>query len=82
MSKVILDDTIRAKLQDLSRELELCDPSGQTLGRFVPEPLYNKLLYALAESQRPALSPEEVARRQQETGGRSLAEIWKRLGPS
>jgi hypothetical protein len=64
----------------LSQELEICDPSGQTLGRFLPEALYHKLVYALAAAQRPPLSPEEVERRRKETGGRSLSEIWQRLG--
>ena len=36
--------------------------------------------HALAEAQRPPLSPEEVDRRRRETGGRPLAEIWQRLG--
>jgi hypothetical protein len=80
MSKVILDPELKAKLHGLREQIELCDPDGQTMGRCVPEDVYQKLLYQLAESQRPRLSPEEVQRRRQSAGSKSLAELLHKLG--
>jgi hypothetical protein len=80
MSRVTLDQELRSKLNGLNEPLEICDEQGRILGQFLPAAVYRKMLYALAESQRPPLSAEEMARRRQETGGRSLKEIWQRLG--
>ena len=44
MSRVTLDPGFRAKLKNLSEEVELCDETGATLGRFLPEATYRKLL--------------------------------------
>jgi hypothetical protein len=82
MSRITLDPDLKARLNGLNEHLEVCDESGRTLGHFLPEAAYQKMLYALAESQRPPLSSEEVERRRKETGGRPLAAIWKRLGQS
>jgi hypothetical protein len=82
MSRVTLDSGFRAKLKNLSEELELCDEAGHTVGRFLPEAMYRKLLYALALAQRPVLSAEETRRRQSEPGGKPLAEILRQLGAS
>jgi hypothetical protein len=81
MSKVILDSDLKTKLHGLREQLELCDVDGQTMGRYVPEALYQKLLYQLAESQRPPLSAEETQRRQL-GGNKSLAEVLRSLGTS
>jgi hypothetical protein len=78
MSKLILDETLRSKLNGLNEEIELCDESGRTLGHVLPAAIYQKLLYASFEE--PPFTSEEVERRRHEQGGRSLAEIWKRLG--
>ena len=79
MTKVILDEVLRAKLNGLQAEIELCDPSGETVGHFLPENRYQELVAALAK--RP-YTDEDLARFRQETGGRTLAEIWKSLGQS
>jgi len=77
---VVLDETLKTKLNDLSAELELCDPEGRTVGHFLPPDLYKKMLYAWVESQCP-VSKEELDRRRQIKGrGRPLADIWKDLG--
>jgi hypothetical protein len=82
MGKVILDQNLKAKLRGLREQLEICDADGHTMGRYVPEDLYQKLLYQLAESQRPALGPEETQRRRQVTGSKSLAEVLRGLKAS
>lgn len=82
MSRITLDPDLKAKLHGLSEQLELCDPDGRTMGRCLPEELYQKLLYQLAESQRPALSPDEVKRRRASAAGKSLADVLKALGAS
>ncbi len=78
MTKVVVDESLRTKLNGFTEQVELCDPGGQTLGHFVPEEMYKKMLYAWVEMQCP-YTERELQRRSQETGGRSLAEIWKRL---
>lgn len=82
MSKVILDADLKTKLHGLHEQIELCDANGHTMGRYVPEDVYQKLLYQIAESQRPELSPDEIKRRRQVTGNKSLAELLRRLEAS
>jgi hypothetical protein len=77
MTKVIVDDTLRSKLDGLDTEVELCDEAGRTLGHFVPADFYKALLYAWLNAQ---VTDEELERASQEPGGRPLADIWKSLG--
>jgi len=77
MSKVILDPELRGKLNGLNEPVEVCEPTGETVGHFVPEELYLKLLYALA---RDAVSEEELDAAAREPGGRSWADIRRGLG--
>jgi hypothetical protein len=77
MSRVVLDSQLRSKLNGLTEQVEFCDESGATVGRFVPESLYRELLVAWSRTH---LSDEELERRRQEPRGRTLAEIWKSLG--
>jgi hypothetical protein len=79
MSRVIIDPQLRSELPDLADQVEFCDESGNTLGRFVPEALYREMLVAWSKVH---LSDEELAQRRQEPRGRTLAEIWKSLGQS
>jgi hypothetical protein len=81
MSKYVLDPDLRAKLNGLNEQIEFCDESGKTLGRFVPEEEYRRMQYALAEALCP-YSQEELERMRQEKGGRPLADLWKELGVS
>jgi hypothetical protein len=76
MHKVILDESLRAKLNNLDAEVEVCDESGRTVGHFLPEEVYMELLYASAKAR---YSDEELDRRRYEEGGSSLAEFWKRM---
>ncbi len=77
MSRVMLDPQLRSKLNGLDDQLEICDESGKTLGRFLPEALYRELLLAWAKADLP---DEELQRRRNEPRGHTLAEIWEKLG--
>ena len=77
MSKVIVDDELRARLNGLGTDVELCDATGHPLGYVITPEEYRKLLYLRAAGRH---SDEEVERLRQQTGGRTLAEIWKDLG--
>jgi hypothetical protein len=77
MPKVILDETLRAKLNGLNEPLELCDETGGTLGHFLPADVYREIIVAWSKAR---TSDEELERRMQQPGGRTLAEIWQRLG--
>jgi hypothetical protein len=77
--KLEVDPGLGAKLEDLAQHVELCDESGRTLGHFLPSAVYDKLFYALLAAESP-YSPEDLQRSHQESGGRTLAEIWQRLG--
>ena len=79
MSKVTLDPQLRAKLNGLNEHVEVCDESGHTVGHFLPASLYEELFYKALAAESPH-SKEELKRRHHETGGRSLAEIWRSLG--
>jgi hypothetical protein len=81
MSRILLDPQLQAKLNGLNEHLELCDADGHTVGHFLPDALYRKMIYQIAEAACPD-SPEDLARMESETGGRTLAEIWRDLGQS
>ena len=44
----VAGDVLRSRLNGSNAEVELCDESGRTVGRFVPEDSYKQLLYAWA----------------------------------
>ena len=77
MTKVVVDEALRFKLNGLKEQLELCDESGQGLGRFLPENVYKKLMYSADQCP---YTEAELEQARHETGGRTLAEIWKSLG--
>jgi hypothetical protein len=70
---------LRAKLNGLNEEMEVCDENDETLGVFLPQAQYQKLLYANVEIP---FSEEEIKKLRNAGGSCSLAEIWKRLGQS
>ena len=78
MTRVVVDQATGAKLRGVD-EVELCDESGQKVGHFLSEKLYCRLLYDWANAQ---ITDEELKRRRQQPGGRTLAEIWARLEAS
>lgn len=77
MTQIQVDDLLEQKLGGMLEPIELCDSSGQVVGRYVPDAVYRKKLY---DSFVIPYSDEEIARRRAETGGCSLEEIWQRLG--
>ncbi len=79
MSTVVLDANKRVTIDAFNETIEIKKQDGQVIGMYVPEADYKKMLYAWAEAQCP-FSKEELEERRKQTGGSSLAEIWKRLG--
>jgi hypothetical protein len=79
MSKITLDLNWQARFNGLKEPLEVCDEAGKMLGHFLPEAVYRRFLQAWADSQ---ISDAEIAQLRQQSGGRSLTEIWKSLGRS
>jgi hypothetical protein len=55
MIRVTVDETLRSKLHNLTEPLELCDESGQVVGRYFPE--FDLSEYDLSE---PPISEEEL----------------------
>jgi hypothetical protein len=78
MGKITLDIDLRNKLNGLDAPMEICDEAGHTVGHFLPASVYDELFYKALAAESPR-SEEELKRRHQQVGGRSLAEIWKRL---
>jgi hypothetical protein len=78
MNKMVLDDAIGAQLRSVD-EAELFDPTGRKVGRFLSEEVFLRLVYDWANAQ---ITDEELERRRLAPGGRSLAQIWARLGRS
>jgi hypothetical protein len=74
MPAIVLDDQFRARLNGLNETLEVQEPDGTTVGRFVPEDVYKKLVSALLK---PPYSEAEMERRRTEPGAPPLAEFWK-----
>lgn len=77
MTQIQVDPGLQRQLGGMAEPVVLCDPSGKVLGHFLPEEQYQKMLYA---SIKIPYSEEELARREAETGGSTLEEIWNKLG--
>ncbi len=70
MNRIVIDQASVAKLGALDQAAELCDEAGHVLGYFTPT--HDHSIYEGVDSP---LSAEELERRFQRGGGRSLAEI-------
>jgi hypothetical protein len=70
MTRLVLDHDTLTRLGPLDKPLEICDESGHILGFF--RPLDSKDL-------QPLISREEIERRRNEKGGRTLPEILRDL---
>jgi hypothetical protein len=58
MPKIVIDAALRAQLQAITEQVELCDESGQVLGRFLPTVDLSQY-----EPLEPQVSEEELERR-------------------
>jgi len=76
MQKVVLDNSTRDTLSAVDKA-DLCDEQGHVLGRYLSNEAFRRFVYDLAKTQ---LTDEQIERRLKEPGGRSLEEIWQRLG--
>ena len=75
MTQIILDAGASSKLTDLIHPVELCDPSGRVLGRFVPV-----IDWSEWEPISPDISEEELERRARSKGKRyTTAEVLAHL---
>jgi hypothetical protein len=78
MSKIVLDAELRARLNGLNGQIEICDGTGATVGRFLPEAEYRRMMHAVAESQCP-YSRGELVEMQKEPAVSTLAEFWRQM---
>lgn len=76
MTNVVIDDVPRLDEAKLAEHLLVCDKSGRVLGHDLPVALYERLF---PHSSGPKATTEELNRRLNEPGGKSLAEIFERL---
>ena len=74
MTRVIVDPELWGKLNNPQGPVELCDPTGRTLAYLYPAPAASEPGAGKVVSP---FSDEELLRREQEPGGRSLEEILK-----
>lgn len=76
MTQITLDASMSGKLSNVTHPVELCDPLGRVLGRFVP-------LIDLSEWEpiSPDVTEEELERRAQSGEKRyTTADVLARLG--
>jgi hypothetical protein len=76
MSKVIIDDALKAKLNGLARGTEFLAPDGRSLGFFVTSEEYLDLVHAQAQVR---FTPDEIERLRRQSGGRPLPDILTEL---
>jgi hypothetical protein len=74
---IVIDAELRARLPNLNAPLEVRDETGHVLGHYKPafRPADMEALMKTCP-----VSEEELKRRGQSVEGRTLPEIWKRLG--
>ncbi len=74
MNKIVIDNDLRDKLNDLAEPLELCDESGQVIARLFPA-----LDLSEYEPCEPPIDERELDRREQSTEWYTTAEVIQRL---
>jgi hypothetical protein len=75
MTKIMLDATTMGKWKPfMTQVFELCDPSGNVLGHFLPSP--DQALY---QSVKVPFTDAELDSFEREPGGRALGDILKDL---
>ncbi len=58
MSRIILDPQLRAKLNGLNEQVEVCEGDGSIVGHFLPHAAYMRLIHAAAKVD---FTDEEIA---------------------
>ncbi|QDT66247.1 hypothetical protein [Calycomorphotria hydatis] len=76
MIQAINRDEFDSRLNELDTPTDIIDREGRVLGRFIPA---SSRATPQPEDQCP-YSAEELAKMQDERGGRPLSEIWTSLG--
>ena len=74
---LVTDETLRAQLPPLDGVIKVFDENGQLVGHFLSAKCDLEVLECVRACP---YSEEELERFRQETGGRTLDEIWKSLG--
>jgi hypothetical protein len=77
MPTITVDSALGAQLNQCKVPVILVDQAGRKLGQFVPEPISWR---ESCKADGCPYSLEELERMHNETGGRTLAEIWKEVG--
>jgi hypothetical protein len=75
MSQIIIPDEVGSLLAQATGPADLVDRYGKRIGRYIPESSAEPLV-----PWDPSITRDELDRRANAPGGRSLAEIWQRLG--
>lgn len=70
MTKIVVNETLRGLLPDLSRPAVFCDEKGNVIGHFLPE-----TEVIVWDREPPPLSEEEMRRRETEEPTYSTAEV-------
>jgi len=78
MGSLVVDDPLGAEMERIMDPVEIRDRKGRVLGLFQP---LTKAPLVLPSDQCPH-TEDELRRSLEQSGGRSLADIWKSLGRS
>ena len=73
MTQILIKGELSDTLSGLTDRSELLNESGEVLGIFMPTKRHKLPIFL-------DITEEEIQRRRQQKGGRTLAEIWKSLG--
>ena len=76
MTRIVVDDSLLNRLQNLAGELVFCDEAGRTLGYFLPAGGSDADLYGWARSE---FTDDELERARREPGGISTDDLLRTL---
>ena len=79
MSKVILDDELRARLNLSANYTEISDANGQAVGYVLSPEFFRKLMYAWVKEQHTDEEAERAWQDYLKNGGVSTEEAWRRV---
>jgi hypothetical protein len=84
MAEIILDDDLRARLNNLESIVSVRDPSGERVGIFLPKGMYESLFTAWARSEVTEAELEAASESYRRNGGidgsEAVAYMLKRAG--